>query len=118
MPFRFFETLLDPVAPPGRSAARVLGAPVPDAPPPHTLLGFYRHFVGQARGLFAALFLAGLLVALVDAAIPTMIGRLVSLLSTHAPDRLWDEADRWMAQASHVITARDRRDAHPPSHAS
>src|ERR671913_2347920 len=92
MPFRFFETLLDPVAPPGRPAARFFGAPVPDGPPPRTLTGFYRHFIGQARGLFAALFFAGLLVALVDAAIPTMIGRLVSLLSTHAPDRLWDEA--------------------------
>ncbi len=89
--FRFFETLLDPVAPPGRPAARFGGVPVPDEPPPRTLGGFYRHFVRQARGLFAALFFAGLLVALVDAAIPTMIGRLVSLLSTHAPDRLWDE---------------------------
>jgi ATP-binding cassette subfamily B multidrug efflux pump len=91
MIFRFFESLLDPVAPPGRPAARFAGSPVPEEPPPRTLLGFYRHFVGQARGLFAALFFAGLLVALVDAAIPTMIGRLVSLLSTHAPDRLWDE---------------------------
>ena len=91
MIFRFFESLLDPVAPPGRPAARFAGSPVPEEPPPRTLLGFYRHFIGQARGLFAALFFAGLLVALVDAAIPTMIGRLVSLLSTHAPDRLWDE---------------------------
>ena len=74
------KTSLDPVAPPGRPAARLLGAPVPEAPPPHTLLGFYWHFIGQARGLFAALFFAGLLVALVDAAIPTMIGRLVALL--------------------------------------
>ena len=92
MPFRFFETLVDPVAPPGRPAARLGGVPVPEEPPPRTLIGFYRHFIGQARGLFAALFFAGLLVALVDAAIPTMIGTLVSLLSTHAPDRLWDEA--------------------------
>ncbi|GAA0588379.1 ABC transporter ATP-binding protein [Craurococcus roseus] len=92
MLFRFFESLLDPVAPPGRHAARFLGRPVPETPPPRTLAGFYKHFVGQARGLFAALFVAGLLVALVDAAIPTMIGTLVSLLSTHAPDRLWDEA--------------------------
>jgi ATP-binding cassette, subfamily B, multidrug efflux pump len=91
MPFRFFETFIDPVALPGRPAARFSGTPVPEDPPPRTLTGFYRHFVGQARGLFAALFFAGLLVALVDAAIPTMIGRLVSLLSTHPPDRLWDE---------------------------
>ena len=65
MIFRFFESLLDPVALPGRPAARFAGSPVPEEPPPRTLLGFYRHFVGQARGLFAALFFAGLLVALV-----------------------------------------------------
>jgi ATP-binding cassette, subfamily B, multidrug efflux pump len=92
MPFRLFESLIDPVARPGERAARLLGSPVPEAPPPRGLLGFYWHFVRQARGLFAALFLAGLLVALVDAAIPTIIGRLVALLSTHPPDRLWAEA--------------------------
>ena len=92
MPFRFFERLVDPVAPPGSPAARILGTAVPEGPPPRSLAGFYWHFIGQARALFAALFVAGLLVALVDAAIPTMIGTLVSLLSTHPPDRLWDEA--------------------------
>src|SRR5918912_1220279 len=92
MPFRLFERLIDPVAPPGAAAGRVLGTPVPEAPPPRGLLGFYWHFVRQARALFAALFVAGLLVALMDAAIPTMIGRLVGLLTTHEPDRLWAEA--------------------------
>ena len=103
MIFRFFETLLDPVAPPGRPAARFFGRPVPDQPPPHTLGGFYRHFVGQARGLFAALFFAGLLVALVDAAIPTIIGRLVSLISTHAPDRLWAESWHVMVAMAAIV---------------
>ena len=92
MPFRFFERLVDPVAPPGSPAARILGAAVPEGPPPRSLAGFYWHFIGQARALFAALFVAGLLVALLDAAIPAMIGRLVALLTSHAPDRLWDEA--------------------------
>jgi ATP-binding cassette, subfamily B, multidrug efflux pump len=90
--FRFFERLIDPVAPPGAMAGRVLGTPVPETAPPRTLLGFYWHFLRQTRALFLALFVAGMLVALMDAAIPTMIGRLVGLLTTHAPDRLWDEA--------------------------
>ncbi len=111
--FRFFESLLDPVAPPGRPAARFLGTPVPEAPPPRTLAGFYKHFVGQARGLFAALFFAGLLVALVDAAIPTMIGRLVSLLSTHAPDRLWDETWPTLLGMAALLLAASARSFRP-----
>src|SRR3954469_17816137 len=91
-PFRLFERLIDPVAPPGAPAGRLLGTPVPEAPPPRTLLGFYWHFLRQTRALFLALFVAGLLVALMDAAIPTMIGKLIGLLTTHAPDRLWAEA--------------------------
>ncbi len=92
LPFRWFERLIDPVAPPGEPAARLLGRPVPEGPPPAGLIGFYRHFIGQARILFLSLFLAGMLVALLDLAIPLMIGRLVALLSEHAPDRLWPEA--------------------------
>jgi len=91
-PFRWFETLIDPVAPPGARAARLLGSGVPGEPPPRSLAGFYWHFIRQARGLFLALFGAGLMVALLDAAIPVIIGRLVALLSAHAPDRLWAEA--------------------------
>ena len=65
---------------------------MPETAPPHTLPGFYWHFLKQTRALFLALFVAGLLVALMDAAIPTMIGKLIGLLTTHAPDRLWAEA--------------------------
>jgi ATP-binding cassette subfamily B multidrug efflux pump len=92
MPFRLFERLVDPVAAPGTRAARLFGTPVPDAPPPRTLAGFYWHFITQAKALFAALFFAGLTVALLDAAIPAMIGRLVSLLDSYPPETLWDEA--------------------------
>ncbi|RAI57415.1 ABC transporter ATP-binding protein [Roseicella frigidaeris] len=90
--FRLVERLIDPVAPPGTPAGRLLGTPVPETAPPRALLGFYWHFLRQTRALFLALFGAGLLVALLDAAIPTMIGRLVGLLSTHRPETLWAEA--------------------------
>ena len=92
MPFRFFEGLVDPVAAPGTKASRLFGTPVPSGPPPRSLAGFYWHFIRQAKLLFAALFFAGLLVALLDAAIPAMIGRLVALLGSHAPETLWAEA--------------------------
>src|SRR4051794_6339635 len=91
-PFGLFERLIDPVAPPGEAAGRLLGSPVPETAPPRTLPGFYWHFLKQTRALFVALFVAGLLVALMDAAIPTMISKLIGLLTTHAPDRLWAEA--------------------------
>jgi ATP-binding cassette subfamily B multidrug efflux pump len=87
-----FERLVDPVTPPGEAASRFLGVPVPDHAPPRSLLGFYWHFARQARGLFGALFVAGLCVALLDALIPVFIGTLVSLLSAHGPEALWDNA--------------------------
>ena len=66
----------------------------PDRPPPvlagrRGLLRFYGHFVGQVRGLLALLFVAGLMVALVDVTIPTMIGRVVTLASTEAPEAVF-----------------------------
>ncbi|MCR0983626.1 ABC transporter ATP-binding protein [Roseomonas populi] len=92
MPFRAFESFLDPVAPPGAKAARIGGVPVPEGPPPTALLGFYWHFARQARVLVAALFATGFIVAVLDSLIPVFIGRLVALLGAHAPDRLIPEA--------------------------
>ena len=74
--FRFFERLLEPTAPP------------PEAPPPAGLLAFYWHYARQARGLVALLFLAGLAVATLDSTIPVFIGRVVTLVSSHAPGAL------------------------------
>ena len=65
--FAFFET-------------RVRPTELPSAPPPPGLMAFYWHFVRQTRGLFAAMFVTGLLVALVDTFIPVFIGRLVTLM--------------------------------------
>jgi ATP-binding cassette, subfamily B, multidrug efflux pump len=83
--FVLFERLLRPTEIP------------PEAAPPsldgkRALLRFYWHYVRQARGLIAALFVAGLTVAVLDTMIPVFIGRVVGLLSTHAPGALLREA--------------------------
>ncbi len=78
--FRFFESLLQPTALP------------PEAPPPAGLMAFYWHYVRQVRGLILVLFAAGFTVALLDTTIPIFIGRLVTIVSTHAPGTLLAEA--------------------------
>ena len=78
--FRYFETRLDPTAPP------------PQAEPPTTLWGFYWYYVAQAKGLFAALFALGFLMAVVEAVVPYLIGRLVSILSSTPPGEIWQAA--------------------------
>ena len=70
--FAFFESRLAPTARPGSA-------------PPQALLPFYWHYVRQARGLFGAMFVTGLLVALMDTLIPVFIGRIVALME--AADR-------------------------------
>ena len=92
LPFRRVEQAIDPVAPPGQRAARWLGVPVPEAPPPRSLLGFYWHFARQARALFLALFAAGFAVALLDLMIPLFIGRVIGLLDVHGPEAIWTGA--------------------------
>ncbi|HRD98374.1 MAG TPA: ABC transporter ATP-binding protein [Rubrivivax sp.] len=71
--FAFFEKRIRPTALQGSA-------------PPGGLLAFYWHFVSQARGLFGAMFVTGLVVALIDTLIPVFIGRLVRLME--AQDRM------------------------------
>ncbi len=83
--FRFFERLLEPTEKP------------PDAPPPelgspHALARFYWHFVRQIPGLLIALFVTGFVVALLDAAIPVFIGRIVTLVTSRSPESIWQIA--------------------------
>ncbi len=75
--FRFFENFIIPTA--------------RDTPgnPPEGLVHFYWFFVRQAKGLFIALFIASILVALVDAAIPVFMGRLVRLVNTNTAETLF-----------------------------
>ncbi len=72
--FRRFENLLKPTEAPTQSE------------PPAGLLAFFWHFAKQARWLFITLFVIELFVALLDAAVPWFIGRIVTLVSTITPD--------------------------------
>ncbi|HWA50855.1 MAG TPA: ABC transporter ATP-binding protein [Dongiaceae bacterium] len=71
--FRFFEHLLEPT-----------DLPTGTEPPPG-LLAFYWHYARQARWLVALLFVAGSIVAILDATIPVFIGRVVALVAANDP---------------------------------
>jgi ATP-binding cassette subfamily B multidrug efflux pump len=66
--------------------------PGPGAPP-QGLAAFYWHFISQTKGWYAAMFVASLVVALLDTVIPLFIGRLVSLME--AADRQAAIAAEW-----------------------
>jgi ATP-binding cassette subfamily B multidrug efflux pump len=74
--FSLFERLLKPTAIPER------------AEPPPDCGAFFWHFARQAKGLFAALFTAGLVVAL-HSTIPVFMGRIVTLITASPPDELF-----------------------------
>ena len=77
--FRLFEKALNPTEPPSQ------------AQPPAGLVAFYWHFARQAKGLFAALFVAGFIVAVLDSFIPAFMGRIVTLVTSSNPETLWTE---------------------------
>ena len=76
--FSLFERLLKPTDHPPEQAA-----------PPPGFTAFFWHFARQAKGLFAALFAAGLVVALLDSTIPVFMGRIVTLITASPPDELF-----------------------------
>jgi ATP-binding cassette subfamily B multidrug efflux pump len=82
--FRFFESFLSPTDAPQAVAAR----PVQ---PPEGLLPFYWHFISQAKPLFAALFVAGFGVSILDASVPWFIGRLVRAITSTPRDLFFAE---------------------------
>src|SRR5438477_12632923 len=82
---RFFERRLEPT---GRSPEE----PPPVLGSPHALLRFYWHFVRQIPGPLAALLATGFCVAVTDALVPVCIGRIVSLVSSYAPEAIWSQA--------------------------
>src|SRR5215510_4434792 len=89
--FRLFEKALDPTRQPARPE------------PPSRLAAFYWHFARQAKGLFVALFAVGLLVALLDSMIPVFMGRVVGLVTSSDPARLWDESWRTLLGMAAVL---------------
>jgi ATP-binding cassette, subfamily B, multidrug efflux pump len=64
----------------------------PSEPPASGLGAFYWHYLRQVRGLIVALFATGLLVAILDVAIPVFIGRVVSLVARYEPRQLLEHA--------------------------
>jgi ATP-binding cassette, subfamily B, multidrug efflux pump len=75
--FALFERRLQPTATPTHPE------------PPSGLIAFYWHYARQAKGLFAGLFAAGFAVALLDSLIPVFIGRVVTLITGSAPEKLF-----------------------------
>ncbi|HYM74044.1 MAG TPA: ABC transporter ATP-binding protein [Stellaceae bacterium] len=80
--FRFFEHLLEPTE-------KLPDTPPPELGSPRALGRFYWHFVRQIPGLLIALFVGGFIVALLDAAIPLFIGRIVTLVTSQTPETIW-----------------------------
>jgi len=89
--FRLFEKALDPTQQPARPE------------PPSRLAAFYWHFARQAKGLFVALFAVGFLVAMLDSMIPVFMGRVVGLVTSSDPARLWDESWRTLLGMAAVL---------------
>jgi ATP-binding cassette, subfamily B, multidrug efflux pump len=88
---QWFESLLDPTA------------ATPSEPPSEGLLRFYWHFVRQVRWTIVALFATGLVVAVLDIAIPIFIGRVVTLVSHYRPQQLFAEAGSQLAAMALVL---------------
>ena len=70
---------------PDRPAARSASTPASSPGASSGLWAFYWHFIRQGRWLVVALFIFGGLIAMLDVTIPAFIGRVVGLVSTHAP---------------------------------
>ena len=77
--FRRFEKLLNPTEQPAQPE------------PPAGLVAFYWHFAGQAKWLFASLFVIEFFQALLDAVIPWFFGRIVTLAGTVAREQYLTE---------------------------
>jgi ATP-binding cassette subfamily B multidrug efflux pump len=98
--FRFFERLLPATELP------------PDAAPPpfgshRALAAFYWHFMRQTPGLIAALFAAGLTVALLDTLIPVFIGHVAALVASSTPATiLRDNSAQLLAMAAALLFLR------------
>ena len=77
-----------------------------DGPPPG-LVPFYLHFVRQSPRLYAAMFVFGATVALLDTVIPLFIGKLVGLMTTPDPRAaVITQAPLLLSMAALVLIAR------------
>ena len=82
--FSFFERTLTPTGLPER------------AEPPGGLMAFYWHFARQAKGLFAALIVVELFIALLDTAVPWFMGKVVTFVTKVTAERFLEETWPWL----------------------
>jgi len=93
--FRFFERLIDPVAPP------------PPGGPPAGTRAFYWHFIRQHRGVFAALVFIQFVLAVCDAALPVFTGMIVNRLAGADPAAFFaDNAAMLLGMAAVILIVR------------
>jgi ATP-binding cassette, subfamily B, multidrug efflux pump len=77
---------------------------VPEHPePPAHLLAFLWHFARQAKVLFVALFVVEFFVALTDSAVPWFMGRIVTLVTSIAPEHFLAATWPWLAGMALVV---------------
>jgi ATP-binding cassette, subfamily B, multidrug efflux pump len=88
--FRHFERVLQPT-----SSARC-------EPPPSELIKFYWHFAKQARLSILALFMVGLIAAILDLLIPIFIGAVISIITVGRPSQVLH--DNWFKLAAMAAT--------------
>ena len=93
---RFFERILPPTSLPPDAAP-------PTGDTPRALSRFYWHFLRQAPWPFVALFVFGLLVALLDSTIPVFIGHVAALVSHETPATLFHDAGRTLIGMALVL---------------
>jgi ATP-binding cassette subfamily B multidrug efflux pump len=89
--YRYFENHIDPVAPP------------PAETPPAELWAFYWYFIRQAKGLFAVLFVVGIVAAVLETSVPYFIGKLVEVLAKTPRESLVEAAWPTLALMVFVI---------------
>ncbi|MDT4872157.1 hypothetical protein FQZ97_1073300 [compost metagenome] len=76
----------------------------PDQMPPRSVLRFYAHYLRQVWPIFSALLLVGLIVALIEVALFSFLGRIVDLAQTaprgqffalHSHELAWMALPAW-----------------------
>ncbi|WP_375739292.1 ABC transporter ATP-binding protein [Pseudomonas boanensis] len=94
MLFRRFERLID------------IFRQVPDETPPRSVLHFYAYYLRQVWPIFSALLLVGLIVALIEVALFSFLGRIVDLAQSTPASQFFEQHGQellWMALVALIL---------------